>query len=129
MVVLPKQGSGSVMIKIVIIAATFALTGCSFSKSKAIDAENDLDCATVFLTAEKNEGVYNASESEKRAIFAFRTWYFTKIRKDQVAEYQKVVELIRKNPDELAPALKECGDRAMKDPEFERWASFANKNS
>jgi hypothetical protein len=82
----------------------------------------------VFLHAEKNEDLYNATGVEKRAIYVLRSWYFTKIEKDQAADAQEVVRVIKSNPERVAPALNECTARAMKDPAFEQWASLASKD-
>lgn len=111
----------------IIWAITCALTGCGLHSAKGIDAGSNLDCGMLFLHAEKNQDIYNATEMERRALYILRSWYFTKIREDQSADDQAVVISIKSNPASVAPALHECTDRAMKDPAFERWASFASK--
>jgi hypothetical protein len=113
--------------KMLILIAMCALTGCDHSTPKMINPEVDLDCGMVFLTAEKNEDQAKASAAERRAIYVFQTWYLSKVKQEQSADAQLVVELIKKDPNKVGSAMKPCVDRAMKDFAFERWAVLASK--
>ena len=113
--------------KATLLAALCVLPGCDGPAKGAFNSENNLDCAMLFLHAEKNQKNFKATEQERHIIYIMRQWYFKDLASDDVDDGMKVVEKIKRLRNGFPTALSACGKRAMADPEFGRFAKFAER--
>ncbi|RYF21857.1 MAG: hypothetical protein EOO77_05210 [Oxalobacteraceae bacterium] len=102
------------------------LAGCASASASAINPSDDLHCAVVVRTFERNADQFGANATVRKGFYVLHTWYFSKIKRERLDEAQGVVDAMKKYPAEVSSAGKKCSDRAFSDPGFSRWKSFAS---
>lgn len=102
------------------------LAGCASASASAINPSDDLHCAVVVRTLERNADRFGANATVRKGFYVLQTWYFSKIKRERLDEAQGVVDAMKKYPAEVSSAGKKCSDRAFSDPGFSRWKSFAS---
>ncbi|MEG8054975.1 hypothetical protein QP185_20315 [Sphingomonas aerolata] len=107
-------------------ATLLVLAGCASASASAINPSDDLHCAVVIRTLQRNADQLGANATARKGLYVLQTWYFSKIKRERLGEAQGVVEAIKKYPAEVYSAGKHCSDRAFSDPGFSRWKSFAS---
>jgi hypothetical protein len=107
-------------------ATLLVLAGCASASASAINPSDDLHCAVVIRTLERNADQLGANATARKGLYVLQTWYFSKIKRARLDEAQGVVDAMKKYPAEVSSAGKKCSDRAFSDPGFSRWKSFAS---
>jgi hypothetical protein len=109
-------------------APLLVLAGCASASASAINPSDDLHCAVVIRTLERNADQLGANATARKGLYVLQTWYFSKIKQERLDEAQGVIEAMKKYPAEVSFAGHKCSDRAFSDPGFSRWKSFASEN-
>ena len=116
------------MTKVYLFASLLVLTSCGGASASALDPSNDLHCAVIILDLQKNSDQHGATPVVKKGLYVLQSWYFSKIKQQQLADAQNVVDAMKSNPGEVSSAARKCSDRAFSDSGFGRWSSFAYKD-
>ncbi|MEG3084320.1 hypothetical protein U1707_11760 [Sphingomonas sp. PB2P12] len=107
-------------------ATLLVLAGCAPGSASAINPSDDLHCAVVIRTLERNADQLGASPTAKKGLYVLQTWYFSKIKRERLEEARGVLEATKKYPAEVSSVGQKCSDRAFSDPSFTRWMSVAS---
>ena len=107
-------------------AALLVVAGCTSASASAINPSDDLHCAVVIRTLEKNAGQLGASRTVRKGLYVLQTWYFSKLKPERVHEAQGVFGTMKKAPQEVSSVGQQCSNRAFSDPGFRRWKSIAS---
>lgn len=109
------------------LAATLLiLSGCTSASASAINASDDLHCAVVLRTLEKNANQLGAAPAARRGLYVLQTWYFSKIKRERLEEAQGVVDAMKRDPSKVSAVGRECSNRAFSDAAFARWKAIAS---
>ena len=109
-------------------ATLLALAGCASASASTINPSDDLHCAVVIRTLERNADQLGANATVKKGLYVLQTWYFSKIKRERLDEAQGVVQALKKYPAEVSWAGQKCSNRAFIDPGFSRWKSFSSED-
>jgi len=107
-------------------AMLIGLAGCASTAASAINPSDDLHCAVVIQTLERNADQLGADATARKGLYVLQTWYFSKIKRERLGEAQGVVEAIKKYPAQVSSAGQECSNRAFSALGFSRWKAFAS---
>jgi hypothetical protein len=107
-------------------ATLLVLAGCASASASAINPADDLHCAIVIRTLERNADQLGANVNARKGLYELQTWYFSKIKRERLEEAQGVVEAMKRYPAEVSSVGQKCSDRAFSDPGFSRWKSFVS---
>lgn len=107
-------------------ATLLGLAGCTAAGASAIDPSDDLHCAVMIRILEQNADEFGATPVAKKGLYVLQTWYFSKIKRERLAEAQGVVEAMKENPGQISSAGQKCSNRAFGDPGFARWRSIVS---
>lgn len=102
------------------------LSGCTSASPSSINASDDLHCAVVLRTLEKDANRLGAPPDARKGLYVLQTWYFSKIERERLVDAQGVVEMMKRDPSKVVTVGKECSNRAFGDPDFPRWKEIAS---
>ena len=77
-------------------AMLLVLAGCASASASAINPSDDLHCAVVIRTLERNADQFGADATARKALYVLQSWYFSKIERERLAGAQGVVEAMKK---------------------------------
>ena len=107
-------------------AMLLVLAGCTSASASAINPSDDLHCAVVIQTLERNANQLGADATARKGLYVLQTWYFSRIKRERIDDAQDVVEAVKNHPEEVFSVGKKCSNRAFSDPGFSRWKAFAS---
>jgi hypothetical protein len=107
-------------------ATLLVLAGCMSASASTINPSDDLHCAVVIRTLERNADQLEASPTARKGLYVLQTWYFSKIKRERLEEAHGVVEAMKRNPEDVSSVSQKCSNRAFSDPGFSRWKSIAS---
>ena len=109
---------------------SLAMAACSQAAAIAPDASNDRNCAIVGIVFAKAGQAMGAPEKQQNAIRVVSAWYVAKWQREDPgarAEMDEtsadpVVKAIDADLKSYQQMMKDCTERAVEDPEFNRFA-------
>ncbi len=102
------------------------LVSCAPAGSSTLNPSDDLHCAVITRTLEKNADQLGATPEVRRGLYVLQTWYFAKVTPERLEAAQSVVVAMKDNPSEVPSVGQVCSDRAFNHPGFARWQSIAS---
>lgn len=114
------------------VCLSFGVAACGNANAAALDPSRDVDCSVLTFYFKGLADHQGAPADQQHALAAMHEWYAVKTRALAVerwgdmeglaGEVGPLLDAIKRDPMSMLDELAACTERAVEDPDFDRFA-------